>query len=632
MEYEDFELQIGPRLDEGLLVRVRSPAGDGEALAQLPKLTGDLEQLAGTTRHLIVEAAGLPSAPEEVGSELFRTVFTGQVSDLLQRSLSRVEAAARGLRLRIRINLRDRTMAPLLDWPWELLYRQDTEEFLALSRGTPIVRTLDVPRPSAVRRYRPPLRILAVLARDPEGSPLSLEEELKQLRESLADDPEIQLETLDDPDTQTLRNVLDQKEIHILHYMGHGVFEPAGGEGALLFGGPEGRMPVTGRHLAAKVKDLDALRLVVLNACETAVVAGEAAQGPFAGVAAALVLSGLPAVVAMQSSIMDVHSVAFTAAFYRRLACGMSVEEAVTEGRQAILSQNPESAAWAIPVLFLRSTGDLFAPEPAALRPPSARQESRSFPRWAFLLGLLLVALGLGLADRARLATDPKTSSETSGPATQASPLQPPASPLQPQISPAQPSVSPTSVSSTSTTSPLTTSARTLDRLPDLYRLRVTVLAPDGRPSNDAMVSTSVGGEILKAHQGWEILLPRNRRGQALTVFASHPEAFLQGREEVTLGENFAPPAIEIQLSRREAEVRGTVVDSQGHGVAGAIVSVVGFEQEAVETSASGDFHLPAHAAERQTVRLRVVKDGISNEFEARAGDLPVQQLIWEEP
>lgn len=452
MEYKDFELQIGPQLDEGLLVRARSPAGDGEALAQLPRFAGDLEQLAVTTRHMIAEAAGLSGALEEVGSELFRVVFTGQVSDLFQRSLSRVETEACGLRLRIRINLRDRTLASLLDWPWELLYRQDTEEFLALSRGTPIVRVLDVPRPSVVRRYRPPLRILAVLARDPESSPLYLEGELKQLRESLANDPEIQLEALDDPDTQTLRNILDQKEIHILHYMGHGVFEPADGEGALLFGGPEGRMAVTGRHLAAKVKDLDALRLVVLNACETAVIAGEAAQGPFAGVAAALVLSGLPAVVAMQSSIMDTHSVAFTAAFYRRLARGMSIEEAVTEGRQAILSQDPESAAWAIPVLFLRAAGALFAPEPRVLPPPSAQQGGRSFPRWVVLLGLLVVALGL--VYRARLATGPRMSLETSGPATQTSPLQPQASPPQPQISLTQPSVNPTSVSSSTSTVP----------------------------------------------------------------------------------------------------------------------------------------------------------------------------------
>ena len=440
MEYEDFELQIGPQLDEGLLVRVRSPAGDGEALAHLPKFAGDLKQLAGVVRELGFGGSGLPSSSTEVGGDLFRSVFIGQVSDLFQQSLSRVEATARGLRLRIRINLRDRTLAPLLDWPWELLYRKDTEEFLALSRGTPIVRALDVPRPAEVRVYRPPLRILAVLARDPGSSPLNLEEELKQLRESLEEDPEIRLETLEDPDTQTLRNALDQKDIHILHYMGHGVFEPQSGEGALLFGGPGGRMPVTGRHLVTKVRDLDELRLVVLNACKTAVLAGEAEQGPFAGVAAALVLGGLPAVVAMQSSIRDIHSVAFTSAFYRRLARGMPVEEAVTEGRQAILSHEPETASWAIPVLFLRAAGSLFAqeqravPEPEALPLPPARQGGQSFPARVFLLVLLAVALGAGLLRWIPPATQPKTDphSETPGPATHATPPQPTASPTPP--------------------------------------------------------------------------------------------------------------------------------------------------------------------------------------------------------
>lgn len=446
MEYEDFELQIGPQLGEELLVRVRSPAGEGEALVHLPRFAGDLEQLAGVVRHLSSGGSGLPSSPAEVGGSLFESVFIGQVSNLFQQSLSRVEATAQGLRLRVRINLRDSSLAPLLDWPWELLYRKDTEEFLALSRGTPIVRALGVPRPAAVRVYRPPLRILAVLARDPASSPLSLEEELKQLRESLEEDPEIRLEILEDPHTQTLRNALDQKDIHILHYMGHGVFEPASGEGALLFGGPEGRMPVTGRHLATKVRDLDALRLVVLNACETAVVAGEAEQGPFAGVAAALVLGGLPAVVAMQASISDIHSVAFTSAFYRRLARGMPVEEAITEGRQAILSHEPESASWAIPVLFLRAAGSLFAqerravPGPEALPPPPARQGGRSLLTRAFLLGLLVVALGAGLVHWAPLASRPEKQPEK----TEKIDPAPHPPPPQPTVNPAPTAATPT--------------------------------------------------------------------------------------------------------------------------------------------------------------------------------------------
>src|ERR1700759_5198178 len=98
MDYEDFELQIGPQLDEGVLVRVRSPAGDGEAVAHLPRFASDLKQLAGKARDVTGGATALPSAPEEVGSELFRSVFIGPVSDLFQQSLSWVEAPVCGLR------------------------------------------------------------------------------------------------------------------------------------------------------------------------------------------------------------------------------------------------------------------------------------------------------------------------------------------------------------------------------------------------------------------------------------------------------------------------------------------------------------------------------------------------------
>jgi hypothetical protein len=435
MEYEDFELQIGPQTQEGLLVRVQSPAGKGEEWVRLPSFSGDLEILSGTLRHLEAEEAqGLPTTPAKIGSDLFQFLFIGQIGILFHESLS----SLRGLRIRLWINPRDRTLAPLLSLPWELLYRKDREEFLALHEETPIVRGLDVPRPATIRPYQSPLRILAVLARDPGSSPLKLDEELKQLREALQRNPEIQLETLEDPNIQTIRNVLGEGGFHILHYMGHGAFEPDSGDGALLFRGPAGRLPVTGRHLATKVTGLNALRLVILNACETAVVRGEAARGPFAGVAAALVLGGIPAVVAMQSSIRDSHALAFTSGFYRRLADGMPLEEAVTEGRQEIHSDAPDAASWAAPVLFLRGKGDLFpqsrerAPEPQVASPPlPARKGTRGLLTRALLLGLLAVALGAGLISRfgdkfsgsrggdksASPATQPISDSENPGPA-----------------------------------------------------------------------------------------------------------------------------------------------------------------------------------------------------------------------
>ncbi len=325
--------------------------------------------LAGRERDLSAKS----SSDAEVGAGLFRAVFQGEIGDLFLQSLSRVGAEGLGLRIRLRINPRDRSLASLQRLPWELLYRSETEDFLALSRRTPIVRALDVPRASAPLRNEPPLRILIVSAQQPGHGALDLAGELASLSAALLSNPGIEIQVLEQVDSGALRRTLVQKQFHVLHYMGHSVFERTTGEGALLVSDANG-LPeaVTGRHLATKIKDFPSLRLVVLNACSTALACAEGRSSPFGGVATALVLGGVPAVVAMQSPIADHQAVAFSAAFYHRLACGMTLEEAVTEGRQAIHSLRPESTDWAIPILFQRNSPGLLLPfveEPA--KPPA---------------------------------------------------------------------------------------------------------------------------------------------------------------------------------------------------------------------------------------------------------------------
>jgi hypothetical protein len=412
MELEDFELQLGPRSGPDLEVRVlRSPAGEGEGRMPFP------EALAGGWHPL----QGDPAA---AGGLLFRSLFRGQVGELLHASL-RGDGERSGLRLRLRINPRHPGLAPLHRIPWELLYRESTEDFLALSRRTPVVRAFDLPRPAAVQPFEPPLRLLVVRCQPPGSTYLDLDSELEELRAWLTPHPSLELAVLDDPDPQSLRRFLLDTPVHVLHYMGHGAFNPETGAGALLYRGRRGAAPLYGRHLATKLKDLGSLRLVVLNACDTALAGVEGGQSPFAGVATALVLGGLPAVVAMQSPIEDRSAIAFSAAFYDRLARGMTVEAALTEGRQAIHSLDPEGAAWAVPVLFLRTpSGALFeiertsqqalaapaapaAQTPAALveapAPPAAPGRSR---RQRLVLGTgtagLAAALAVALGEIAR--------------------------------------------------------------------------------------------------------------------------------------------------------------------------------------------------------------------------------------
>jgi hypothetical protein len=419
MVYEEFELQIGPPSGEGHLIRVlRSPAGEGE---------GTLRLRGARNFSPEEEEGGLPSSPAELGSALFRALFSEQIGLLFFQSLSQTHAEGRGLRIRLRINPRDPSLTGLQRLPWELLYRADTEDFLALSRLTPVVRGLDVPRPSKPQRIESPLRILAVLSQSPQELKLDLIAELDHLRASLRKRSGLELQVLENPDVRTLRAVLHKTPFHVLHYMGHGTFTPHTGEGALLFCGDHGtREPISGRHLATTIKDIGSLRLVVLNACETALASTEPGHNPFSGVATALVLGGVPAVVAMQAAIHDSHAIAFSAAFYDRLAHGMPVDEAMTEGRQAIHSLRPSGAEWAMPVLFLRTeSGDLFKGlEVKAATRIATRDEKPRRPgvrtATSLLLALLLAVLvGIEFRRRTELA-----------PASGTAPVQPPEEPL----------------------------------------------------------------------------------------------------------------------------------------------------------------------------------------------------------
>ncbi|HEX5717004.1 MAG TPA: CHAT domain-containing protein [Thermoanaerobaculia bacterium] len=311
-------------------------------------------------------------SPSRLGGQLFRSLFSGQINDLLLQSLSLV-GPRRGLRIRLRINPRGVGLERLHGLPWELLFREDTDDFLALSRRTPIVRSLDIARPVPEQPFLPPLRILAVVSQLPGTEQLALAEELQELRRALHQTAGIVLEILENPDARALRAALDAAPFQVLHYMGHGTFDEHSGEGALLLRKPGGEREVlSGRNLSTKIKDVSSLRLVVLNACQTAVTSGSPGHNPFAGVAAALLLGGVPAVVAMQSAVEDRHAVTFSAAFYKQLARGAPVEEAVTEGRQAIHDLEPDGSSWAIPVLLLRTpTGILFPPS-EQLRPQRA--------------------------------------------------------------------------------------------------------------------------------------------------------------------------------------------------------------------------------------------------------------------
>lgn len=297
---------------------------------------------------------------ERVGEELFRAVFRGELLKAFQGCLDKAQGGP-GVRIRLRLN----DVPQLAGLPWEYLYDSGGRGFLALSGRTPVVRYLELSEGLGTLRVEPPLRVLAVIS-TPKGyrELVKADEEWQRLGGALAPllgSGVIEIERLERPTLAALEARLrNGRPVHGLHFVGHGGFSQLRGEGVLIFEDEDGKgLPVGGPSLAYLLQDHPSLRLAVLNACNGALASEE---DTFAGTAQALVQHGVPAVIAMQSEVMDETACSFAEKFYRALAVGHPVDVCIGEVRRALAAErNPE---WGTPVLYLRATdGHLFSLE-----------------------------------------------------------------------------------------------------------------------------------------------------------------------------------------------------------------------------------------------------------------------------
>lgn len=445
MDYQDFVLQLdrAPQ-GQGFVTRViRSLAGEAEAPFVNPVPAAeidDLWQVAFAAREAERAAKARDARPagssrldplaaelslEELGQRLFKALFRGPVRSCWARSLAEATRSPDGgLRLKLQLNLEDPALIPLAELPWEYLFSLEHGGFLGLQRKTPILRHMRLPLPAGQAPVAKPLRVLLVSAQPSSMSKLSLEEESEKIAEALDVLPGVEVLPRSNPTIESLREILLQQNFHVLHFMGHGGFDGESGQGALYFAGRTGiPVPVSGSVFASHLADLPSLRLVFLNACETARVN---ARAPFAGVATALLRAGLPAVVAMQRPIRDGSALELSRTVYRRLAAGDPIDAAVTEGRLAIARGHGALLEWGTPVLFSRAgDGTLFArepvevssgvPEPVLVEAPATPPPSRS-QRPLYLATAAIVA-GLSFAAlqwRSGLETQQKSSPEDS--------------------------------------------------------------------------------------------------------------------------------------------------------------------------------------------------------------------------
>ena len=140
-----------------------------------------------------------------------------------------------------------------------------------------------------------------------------------------------------------------------------------------------------------------------------------------------------------------------------------------------------------------------------------------------------------------------------------------------------------------------------------IYRVHIVVVGPDEQPLNDAEITTSIGGEIKKASGGWELDIPPQVRpaDRKVTIYAVK-DGFVPGSSTLFLVDDFYPPARVPLKALPEVMIRGIVTDPSGRSVAGARVSIPGYDT--VISDEAGNFALHAHAPYGKMVTVHAEK------------------------
>jgi tetratricopeptide (TPR) repeat protein len=304
----------------------------------------------------------------------------------------------------------------LLALPWELLHDGDGYLFqgakpVCVRRRLPKTKVLDVPVVAT------PIRILLVTARpeddsysyiDHRASALPLVEAMESLPGL------VKIHVLSPPTLPALSAELERarnekKPYHVVHFNGFGVFDREAGQGGLCFEKPEdvaklenrGHVTVFTTELGPLLRD-HRIPLVFLEASQTA-----QAEKASESVASELLKVGVVSVVAMSHNVLVETARRFVEAFYRTLAAGQRVGDAMLAGQRALKDDTFRDRIfgagelrledWFVPVLYQEKD------DPQLFKVTPAKQTQEDFQaRLAARLGELPAVPETGFIGRGR--------------------------------------------------------------------------------------------------------------------------------------------------------------------------------------------------------------------------------------
>lgn len=318
---------------------IGSPAGEAGAIPQEPPMVSVELLTAWQKGELTNEKA------QTLGNLLYHWLFPAPLLDRLVASSTRLESQNEVLRVRLRIEPPE-----LSRLPWELCWNHQ-DEFMALLPDLAWVRYISEPFAPSELSTPTPIQLVIALASPSDLPALDTDGEAAIILNSLKKvSDEVKVKVIPHTTWDLLQDALAEGA-DVVHFVGHGSINESG-EGYLAFEDEEGALDaITAQRLRVLFRGRD-VKIVVLNACQSAVAEGQEA---IMAVAPSLVRSGIPAVIAQQAPVPDRLAQTFAKTLYEYLAKGKPLDEIITEMRIRAYGKAGTYAHWGIPVLFMRA-------------------------------------------------------------------------------------------------------------------------------------------------------------------------------------------------------------------------------------------------------------------------------------
>jgi CHAT domain-containing protein len=318
---------------------------------------------------------------QRIGQKLYQSLFPpdSPLKQVLQHSLRLSEQQNCDLHLRLKFAADSSERSRLADYPWELLY--DGQRFL-LHHRVRLSRYIAYEAAPPQLPAQNHVRVLLISAR-PQGLAQLTREEQQAIQTGLERAQNaglVQLQMLPSPTRKALNRYLtdcsSEEMPQVLHFDGHGIFGkrctnpecltmhsgikaescracrqqlPNNPQGYLAFETEQGQPDWQSATQVAALLQPHPIALVVLSACQSGMaVAGDSV---FNGMAQNLIDQRIPAVVAMQYSVLANAARDFAEQFYRVLGKKEPLLNALNQG---IREMDVDGNQWYRPVLYLR--------------------------------------------------------------------------------------------------------------------------------------------------------------------------------------------------------------------------------------------------------------------------------------